>query len=118
MPKSTITSKGQTTIPKVIRLRLGLDSGDTLIWEETDDGIRVSVASRAFARRHCRNRPRLQINAEPGNRAPRDGPSMPVVPYTSRPLRRTLPMPAVPLHTAASELNSPVRRLRCERKGR
>jgi len=51
MPKSTITSKGQTTIPKVIRLRLGLDSGDTLIWEETDDGIRVSVASRAFARR-------------------------------------------------------------------
>jgi AbrB family looped-hinge helix DNA binding protein len=51
MPKSTITSKGQTTIPKAIRHRLALDAGDVLIWEETEEGIRVSVASRAFTRR-------------------------------------------------------------------
>jgi AbrB family looped-hinge helix DNA binding protein len=51
MAKSTITSKGQTTIPKIIRNRLGVDVGDTLVWEEAEDGIRVSVASRAFARR-------------------------------------------------------------------
>ncbi len=29
---STITSKGQTTVPKVVRERLGLDSGATVRW--------------------------------------------------------------------------------------
>jgi antitoxin PrlF len=30
MPKTTLTSKGQVTIPKVIRERFGLNEGDTL----------------------------------------------------------------------------------------
>lgn len=29
---STITSKGQTTVPKTVRERLGLDSGSTVRW--------------------------------------------------------------------------------------
>jgi len=34
-----ITDKGQTTIPKELREKYGIDPGDTVVWEETDVGI-------------------------------------------------------------------------------
>jgi AbrB family looped-hinge helix DNA binding protein len=33
MPTSTMTSKGQTTVPKEVREALDLGSGDKLTWE-------------------------------------------------------------------------------------
>lgn len=42
MPTSTVTSKGQTTIPKEIRARLHLQPGDRLEFVVEDDG-RVMV---------------------------------------------------------------------------
>jgi len=38
MPTSTLTSKGQTVIPKAIRDRLGLHPGDTLDFVVQDSG--------------------------------------------------------------------------------
>ncbi len=39
---SKITLKGQTTIPKRIRIALNVAPGDSIIWETLDDGL-VSV---------------------------------------------------------------------------
>lgn len=36
---SRVTDKGQTTIPKAFRERYGIQPGDTVVWEDTDDGI-------------------------------------------------------------------------------
>lgn len=41
MPTSTITSKGQTTVPKEVRDALDLGPGDKLTWEV--NGGRVAV---------------------------------------------------------------------------
>lgn len=38
MPASTLTSKGQVTIPKEVRERLGLKEGDRLIFRFDDQG--------------------------------------------------------------------------------
>jgi AbrB family looped-hinge helix DNA binding protein len=38
MPRSTVTSKGQVTIPKAIRERLGLAVGDTLEFTVDEEG--------------------------------------------------------------------------------
>jgi len=46
--KSTITSKGQTTIPAAIRRKLGLGPGDTLLWELAGDVVRVVPGDRRF----------------------------------------------------------------------
>lgn len=43
MPTSTITSKGQTTVPKEVREVLNVDTGDKLTWEIK--GGRVSVTT-------------------------------------------------------------------------
>ena len=43
MPTSTITSKGQTTVPKEIRDALDLEPGDKLTWEVS--GGRVAVTT-------------------------------------------------------------------------
>lgn len=43
MPTSTITSKGQTTVPKEVREALNVDSGDKLTWEIK--GGRVSITT-------------------------------------------------------------------------
>lgn len=45
-----ITRKGQTTIPKELREKYGLEPGDTVVWEETDDGIVVRKHERTEAR--------------------------------------------------------------------
>ena len=39
MATSTLTSKGQVTIPKEVRERLGLEPGDRLAFEVREDGI-------------------------------------------------------------------------------
>jgi antitoxin PrlF len=38
MPRSTLTSKGQVTIPKQVRDHLGLKMGDRLLFEIEDGG--------------------------------------------------------------------------------
>lgn len=38
MSKSTLTSKGQVTIPREVRERLGLKVGDRLVFRFEDDG--------------------------------------------------------------------------------
>jgi antitoxin PrlF len=38
MPSTTLTSKGQVTIPKAIRERLGLEEGDVLDFVVDEDG--------------------------------------------------------------------------------
>jgi AbrB family looped-hinge helix DNA binding protein len=43
MPASTITSKGQTTVPKEIRDALDLEPGDKITWEI--NGGRVAVTT-------------------------------------------------------------------------
>jgi len=45
-----ITRKGQVTIPKNFREEFGLEEGDELLWEKTDDGIRVRKATRSAGR--------------------------------------------------------------------
>lgn len=43
MPTSTITSKGQTTVPKAVRDALDLEAGDRLTWEV--HGGRIAVTT-------------------------------------------------------------------------
>jgi AbrB family looped-hinge helix DNA binding protein len=43
MPTSTITSKGQTTVPKEVREALDLEAGDKLTWEVR--GGRVAITT-------------------------------------------------------------------------
>ena len=43
MPTSTMTSKGQTTVPKEVREALNVDTGDKLTWEVR--GGRVTVTT-------------------------------------------------------------------------
>lgn len=43
MPTSTITSKGQTTVPKEVREALDLAAGDKLTWEVR--GGRVAITT-------------------------------------------------------------------------
>lgn len=45
-----ITRKGQVTIPKELRDEYGLEEGDELLWQPTEDGITVRKATRAAGR--------------------------------------------------------------------
>lgn len=49
MPKATITSKGQLTLPKEIRSRLGVAAGDQVEFAVADDGSITVVAARRSA---------------------------------------------------------------------
>ena len=40
---TTLTSKGQVTVPKTVRDALGLRQGDTLEWDLEDGCVRVRV---------------------------------------------------------------------------
>ena len=44
MKESTLTSKGQITIPKVVRDRLHLEPGDKVYFDVRDDGSVLMVA--------------------------------------------------------------------------
>lgn len=46
MGKATLTSKGQLTIPKDVRDRLGLTAGDRLSFEVEGDSMRLTVERR------------------------------------------------------------------------
>ena len=43
MEQSTITSKGQTTVPAEVRRRLGLQAGDRLVYDERDGEVVLRV---------------------------------------------------------------------------
>ena len=45
MATAVITSKGQVTIPKSVRERLGVDAGDRVEFVETDRGVFTIVAA-------------------------------------------------------------------------
>ena len=45
-----ITRKGQVTIPKALREEFGLEEGDELLWQKTEDGIRVRKATHSAGR--------------------------------------------------------------------
>lgn len=50
MSESTISSKGQVTIPKAIRLRMHLKTGDRLRFVvEADGSVRLAAATRDVA---------------------------------------------------------------------
>lgn len=36
---SRVTDKGQTTIPKELREKYGIEPGDTVVWQDTESGI-------------------------------------------------------------------------------
>ena len=61
MPRSTITSKNQTTVPRQVRQELGVSSGDVLVWEIAGSEARVRPASRGFLEL------RGSINVGPGD---------------------------------------------------
>jgi AbrB family looped-hinge helix DNA binding protein len=48
MPISTLTSKGQTTVPKEVREALDLDVGDKLTWEIQGGKVAVTTDRPAF----------------------------------------------------------------------
>jgi len=53
MPRATITSKGQITLPKAIRDRLGLSPGDQVDFQIDNDGsITVVSVKRSALRLH------------------------------------------------------------------
>jgi antitoxin PrlF len=41
--QAKVTSKGQVTIPREVRRRLGVRAGDRLQFEEDGDGVRVTA---------------------------------------------------------------------------
>ncbi len=51
MPKATITSKGQLTLPKEIRSRLGVDAGDQVEFRIEADGSITVLSAKGSARR-------------------------------------------------------------------
>lgn len=50
-PETTrVTDKGQTTIPKALREKYGIEPGDEVVWIEDEDGIRLARAERTEGR--------------------------------------------------------------------
>jgi AbrB family looped-hinge helix DNA binding protein len=45
-----VTDKGQTTIPKTLREKYGIEPGDEVVWVDTDDGIVVKKRTRTAGR--------------------------------------------------------------------
>ena len=41
MAESTVTSKGQTTLPKTVRTALGVGPGDRIRYVVVDDGVKI-----------------------------------------------------------------------------
>lgn len=52
--ESTLTSKGQVTIPQIIRTKYQLDAGDSLVWRQDGDGRLFVEAKRALTLRDIR----------------------------------------------------------------
>jgi AbrB family looped-hinge helix DNA binding protein len=45
MATATLTSKGQITLPKVVRERLGVEAGDKVEFVETEPGVYKVIAA-------------------------------------------------------------------------
>ena len=45
-----VTRKGQVTIPKELRDEFGLEEGDEVRWEKTEDGIQIRKATQSTGR--------------------------------------------------------------------
>jgi len=45
--QAKVTSKGQITIPREVRRRLGVRAGDRVVFEERKDGMRISAVREA-----------------------------------------------------------------------
>jgi AbrB family looped-hinge helix DNA binding protein len=45
MATATLTSKGQITLPKVVRERLGVEAGDKIEFVETEPGVYKVIAA-------------------------------------------------------------------------
>lgn len=45
MATATLTSKGQITLPKVVRERLGVEAGDKVEFVETEPGVFKMIAA-------------------------------------------------------------------------
>lgn len=50
MPTSTMTSKGQVTIPIEIRKELGLETGDKVSFRKSDQGVVIEPVNSAVRR--------------------------------------------------------------------
>jgi antitoxin PrlF len=73
MTTATITSKGQITIPKEVRERLGVEAGDRLEFVEEEKGVYKVVAATKDVR-HLRGlvpKPGRAVPVEEMNRAVR-----------------------------------------------
>jgi len=51
MIKSTVTSKGQTTIPRTVREELGIHAGDVLEWDVQQKRVRIQLVGHGFLNR-------------------------------------------------------------------
>jgi AbrB family looped-hinge helix DNA binding protein len=74
MPESTLTSKGQITIPKAVRERLHLEAGDKVLFDLREDGSVVLVARNEpleglFGLLQSRNKRRKPLRIEDMNPA-------------------------------------------------
>jgi AbrB family looped-hinge helix DNA binding protein len=70
MPNATITSKGQVTLPKEVRDRLGLRAGDRIEFVETERGFVVVPATQDIRSiKGIVPRPRKPVSIEEMNRA-------------------------------------------------
>jgi antitoxin PrlF len=71
MTTATITSKGQITIPKEVRERLGVEAGDRLEFVEEEKGVYKVVAATKDVR-HLKGiipKPARPVSVEEMNRA-------------------------------------------------
>jgi len=70
MSAATLTSKGQITLPKSVRERLGIDSGDRVEFVETDEGFLIVPATRDIrSLKGIVGKPRRKVSIEDMNRA-------------------------------------------------
>ena len=71
MATATLTSKGQLTLPKSVRERMGLDSGDRVEFVEVTDGVFNIVAATRDVRelRGMINKPKEAVSLDEMNRA-------------------------------------------------
>ncbi len=69
MSFSTMTSKGQTTIPKTVREATGLRAGDKIHFTALDDGtIIVRIKNRGIRDLAIKSRKRRHVSIEQMNR--------------------------------------------------
>jgi antitoxin PrlF len=71
MATATLTSKGQLTLPKSVRDRMGLDSGDRVEFVEVTDGVFNLVATTRDIRelKGMIPKPEKSVSLEDMNRA-------------------------------------------------